>query len=617
MPSTAFSEYASPPVEALLDTLKARQVYLWREERRLRLRAPKGALEPALLAQILRLKAEVLDLLERHEQCESADGNQDTPLTPQSISVLIGGPGNATPLLSPEAMARGLTVTFHPLPANCDPQITVFVDGLAELLKEQGVNVLSWDQAQVRRNTTERSSRFGKPRTLLSSSVDAVFNVEGSRALASHLRVAMAEWVYRLTAGRVTSSITRILHSLAWLDDDLLNRLEDPFKTQIVIIRPLDPRLTAPATSYREKIRIGLDVLFRSFAQIALNVAAQHVSLLNLNLCDTVYPRSELPAMVLNSLIPKLYVPIRPIPISRFEWGAFSPDASPYAARLIELSQRLAPGGLFPTGSAFSSIIRRRSRRDIFDQMADGRAGVSYGFVAWLEPPRFAEGDRVIDTQAWETLAPIEHLPSTHIRQAASGHWYVKLEIKGERACVQVPDLWLLSSRSGADKTALTPADVVRVGLSKGRFHLQQADHHPSGAPLRPSYDLYVMFAVAMAAALHAPALLERGGPLIHFHGYPAPDWFEQGEFCAGTLNPSMPCGTLESGVFNFLAMADIVQRHESSKLIAIAEPDHGVNIFATEPDYLIRRLEEGLARQQIELGGKFYPALRAQAENV
>jgi hypothetical protein len=131
-------------------------------------------------------------------------------------------------------------------------------------------------------------------------------------------------------------------------------------------------------------------------------------------------------------------------------------------------------------------------------------------------------------------------------------------------------------------------------------------------ADIKPSYDIYVMLAISLAAALYTPELIKNGAPIVHFHGYPSFDWFQDNEYCVGMNNPSVPCGTYESGVFNFLGIADLGdQIINDVNLISLVEPDHGTNFIASDLEYLVNRLKAGCVTGQIELGGKNFPSLK------
>jgi hypothetical protein len=100
--------------------------------------------------------------------------------------------------------------------------------------------------------------------------------------------------------------------------------------------------------------------------------------------------------------------------------------------------------------------------------------------------------------------------------------------------------------------------------------------------------------------------------PIVHFHGYPDPEWFHTKEYHAGARNPSMPCGTVEAALLNYSGVYESAnQNGNDMKLLCLVESDHGVNILGPNREYLIMRLTEGSGRGHILLGGKYLPLLK------
>ena len=80
--------------------------------------------------------------------------------------------------------------------------------------------------------------------------------------------------------------------------------------------------------------------------------------------------------------------------------------------------------------------------------------------------------------------------------------------------------------------------------------------------------------------------------------------------------NPSVPCGTYESGIFNFLGISSLANQGKTNmSLVSLVEPDHGTNFIADDLEYLVERLKTGCAEGQIELGGKHFASLKAKVE--
>jgi hypothetical protein len=337
-----------------------------------------------------------------------------------------------------------------------------------------------------------------------------------------------------------------------------------------------------------------------------------------MNLSDSIFSKKDIESFVLKSLIPKVFVPITPLLLSRFQLGQYNPQESSYAANLVRLGQELASTGLFPSGFKLDDVIKRKSHRDIVNVIVNGRTGVSYGFVAYAEPPQYIGAVEITATE-WENLSPIEGFSSDEIRKNGQNRRYLKIKVGDEYLFKQIPDIWLVSSRSGANKTDLNlTSDIIRIGLQERLLLELPEGIEAEMVDIKPSYDIYVMLAISLAAALYTPELIKNGAPMVHFHGYPAFDWFEKNEYCVGVNNPSVPCGTYESGVFNFLGISSLAKNSkETIDLVGLVEPDHGTNFIASDMEYLVARLKAGCAEGQIELGGKHFASLKVNSSEV
>ncbi|MEO1672024.1 MAG: hypothetical protein AAFR77_14780, partial [Cyanobacteria bacterium J06631_2] len=430
------------------------------------------------------------------------------------------------------------------------------------------------------------------------------------------LKSFIAEKIYqvysRFFLGEGKKTIATITKLIAWAEDHAIQRLEDPTATQVIMLTELDRDFVDAQIPYQTKIALGVNTLVKTFSEIAIGVSDSHISILNMNLTDSLFPRDKFDRFVFKSLIPKIYVPIAPLPLSRFAIGKYSPQKSPYATKLQQLSRELATTGLFPSGFKLSEVIKRQSHRDIVDSIVNGRTGVSYGFVAYAEAPQYI-GDREIDSSQWSALSPVAGFSSQEVRQNHAGRRYLKTKIQSQYVHKQIPDIWLVCSRSGANKTDLSlDRDILRLGL-KSNLQLQlPSGIDPKQVDIKPSYDTYVMLAIALSTALYTPELIEDGAPMIHFHGYPSQEWFEQHEYFAGVEHPSVPCGTYESGVFNFLSIYNLATQNSNPiALASLIESDHGTNIIARDEEYLLARLQAGIEQGQIELGGKHFASLK------
>ena len=454
----------------------------------------------------------------------------------------------------------------------------------------------SWDLESVRRK------------------VNAVIDVRKRLSPVRWCLSKVAENIYRIVR-KDSLSVSSILKISGWADDFTVGYLQDPYNTQVITIMSLDPEFENEDTTYDEKISIGLKNLIANMSEIVIGVSRSKFGITNMNLSDSIYTHDQLDDFVLYSLIPKIYAPIKPPVLTRFAVSEYDPQEFEYAKKLSALGADLKSTDLFPAGSKFVDAIKRLSHRDVANKILDGRTGVSYGFIALAEPPRY-DGEKYIDQDVWDSLQEIPNYNSDEVRAASNDRWYVKT-LLGERTVYQqVPDIWIVTSRSGCDKTNLNPdSDIVRIGLVKGKLHLEI----PRGVDLgrkdiRPSFDTYVILAQALSSALYAPSLIEKEMSILHFHGYPDPCWFGVSEHHAGARNPSLPCGTVEAALLNYSAVYETATKNGSDiKLLCLVESDHGVNVLGPDREYLVQRLLAGSSEGHILLGGKYLPMLKRQ----
>ncbi|MGB2692202.1 MAG: hypothetical protein WBC96_06880, partial [Thermodesulfobacteriota bacterium] len=408
-------------------------------------------------------------------------------------------------------------------------------------------------------------------------------------------------------------SVMEILRVSGWADDFTARYVQDPFNTQILTLMPLEPEFADQNTTYDRKIAIGIQNLIATMSEIIMGIAPDKFSLVNMNLSDSIYLNEGMDDFVLNSLIPKIYAPIKPPVLNRFKKGEYDPEASVFPQQLAELGRLIKSTNLYPRGSKFSEKVKRQSHKDVVEKIMEGRTGVSYGFIALAEAPTY-EGKATITKTTWDKLKKVESVDDDLVRENKKGRWFVRTVIRGKEIYQQVPDIWITTSRSGSDKTNLDPScDIVRIGVIKGKLHLET----PRGVDLnrkdiRPSFDTYVILAQALASALYTPDLIKNGLPILHFHGYPDPNWFGKSEYHSGANNPSLPCGTVEAALLNYSAIYELANNNgKGMKMLCLVESDHGVNIMGLDKDHIIERLRDGVDKGHVKLGGTYLPDLK------
>ncbi len=510
----------------------------------------------------------------------------------------------------PLEMAKRVRVTFRPLPRDYGNQIVIkFREKLENKLKEHGVNVIPWDEAaEISDGWVSKLLKTRK----VKRNIHAVVDVKREYSLTRTFLSGIAERMYSYFR-KPDMSVMEILRVSGWADDFTARYVQDPFNTQILTLMPLEPEFANQSTPYDRKIAIGIQNLIATMSEIIMGIAPDKFSLVNMNLSDSIYLNEAMDDFVLNSLIPKIYAPIKPPVLNRFKKGEYDPEESVFPQQLAELGRLIKSTNLYPRGSKFSEKVKRQSHKDVVEKIMEGRTGVSYGFIALAEAPVY-EGKATISKTTWDKLKRVESIDDDMVRENKKGRWFVRTVIRGKEIYQQVPDIWITTSRSGSDKTNLDPScDIVRIGVVKGKLHLET----PRGVDLnrkdiRPSFDTYVILAQALASALYTPDLIKNGLPILHFHGYPDPNWFGKNEYHSGANNPSLPCGTVEAALLNYSAIYELANNNgDDMKMLCLVESDHGVNIIGMNRDYIIKRLSDGVNEGHIKLGGTYLPDLK------
>jgi len=537
-----------------------------------------------------------------------------------TITVLSGMPLNKDIInpKKPREMAEKVRVTFRPLPDSYyESNVKNFRESLISCLRDNGVEVIPWNEATSDETPNGIISRILSTRKV-KRNINAVVDVKREQSPLKKVLSQIAEGIYSLVRN-TDRSVMDILKISGWADDFTARYVQDPFNTQIITLMTLDPEFEDKSTTYDRKIALGLKNLISTMSEIVIGVSGSNFAIINMNLSDSLYKHSDLNDFVSKSLIPKIYAPIKPPVLNRFIKGEFDSENNEYANRLSELGKTLKETELFPEGSKFSDKVRRQSHRDVVNKILDGRTGVSYGFIALAEAPQYT-GPRELGSDEWEKLSPIEGLNSNDIKESGEGRWYVRSKINGDEVFQQVPDIWIVTSRSGCDKTNLNPkTDIVRIGLIKGKLYLEI----PIGIDLnrrdiRPSFDTYVILAQAISTSLYTPEIIKDGMPILHFHGYPDPNWFGKNEYHAGATNPSLPCGTVEAAILNYSAIYELASKNAGfANLLCLVESDHGVNILGPDREYIVERIKNGKANGMVLLGGTYLPSLKESAADT
>ncbi len=308
---------------------------------------------------------------------------------------------------------------------------------------------------------------------------------------------------------------------------------------------------------------------------------------------------NDLDAFVARSLVPKLTAQVAPPrrDVVSIREGAFEPARLPGAAEIAadfsNAGQAWAENGLMLAHTSLDALdYRDRHARRIVAAYLDQRTGMSYGFMLRQLPvavapavPRQSAPPAVRDALA---TAPIAR---------ADGTTWAGVRLADEDWAIEIPDVWVVSTRSGCKKTEVDPArDLVRLGLEGGRIVLETPAGVPAGSA-RPSYDTLVMLTHAVGnvivsalqqvltpgAGALAEAMAGEGPTASHWHGYVREGTAPEGFASHGADNPPVSCSTPQSAVYALVGKLKAFEAALASDTPFAGdvhvEPHHGTNL--------------------------------------
>ena len=393
---------------------------------------------------------------------------------------------------------------------------------------------------------------------------------------------------------------------VAGMDDEylMINHVSTLYKNPIIGL--FEGECPAKQTNTnQEKLDAVVSVLAYDVVHLAIFIDDKEWTICTMN--GAIVPTAlngDLKPTILDCLIPKLTAQVVPpdvqSDISR-RFDLFDPADAAFKDALADMSDAarlLKENGLIMSHTSVDSLKHKSKFHErIVRAYLDDRSGMSYGFMSWQMP---VTSKPAVLVENGQNNHPIDSIP---------------IDFLGKTYLVHVPEVSVLVTRSGCDKTNLdVTRDIVRMNLSKGLTTLDLPLGTGSGANIKPSYDTHAILAHALGNSIvssllktvvgdntFSEALEEKGLSLFHWHGYLSEDQLPEYHFAHGESNPSVSCSTSQSAVFSFNGKIEALENSIKQNELFLGdihiEPHHGTNISSTQ------KLSE-----VVELLQKYYP---------
>ena len=517
------------------------------------------------------------------------------PLSQKAIQKILGLGEELAPL-KPEEMARHLTVTFYPEEGQIfSPRAKSFSDRLKQALIKLGVNVLPYEESLVSIPFVQILWGYAKA---LSNNFRVAVNKLLSIPNSKHY--ITLKIISQIRKGKKIRKRVRVIALGEGPTGNLpMDNVASFTHSTVVTILDMPEGIDEGSDFY-----VHFDTAFKLFAyhmtNIVIGVGEKKWILYNFNASHPMYPLDkDFEKHLLYSLIPKLAAPIRPPRLSSFilKRGFFDVDDIkhvPFVKDLVESGPVLEKTGLYPAGKSVHELAFRNEFYEWVGRVhLDHRSGMSFGFLARQLPVKLPPV--LAFTEAKKRFG--DSVPAEGDYFTFGGAIFVIIHTAHGRVCVEVPEVWVLTQRSGANKTRISPhKDIIKMGLVKGKKVLET----PRGLKLlsyfKPSFDTEVILAHAVGNAIFGAVLkyfhpgsvfaetLEKSGMAIsHWHGYINPKFIPAGWHVYGQDCPPVSCSSPQSAVYAFQgkekAFLESVARGEEYLGDVHVEPQHGTNI--------------------------------------
>jgi hypothetical protein len=334
---------------------------------------------------------------------------------------------------------------------------------------------------------------------------------------------------------------------------------------------------------------------------------------------------------VINSLVPKLSAQV--VPPKRDEivyrekvFDAVKNGYGGYIDDFMSSAKVWKENGLMIAHTKVDDLeYRNRYYKRIVSRYLDNRTGMSYGFMVKqlpvdVEPAvELDQADPELQEVNWKNQNLYEK----------DGITYSRIELLGKEWIVKLPDVWVLSTRSGCNKTNLNPEkDILRLGLQNGEITIETPMKIGASA-CRPSYDTFAILAHGMGNIIIAsillaldpdaqfPAALKSDGLSIsHWHGYPDVYYPLSGYLLHGHENPPVSCSTPQSAAYALSGKITAIEEQRPPfgeyRGDVHVEPHHGTNITGvmtlTESAEWVDRMHKGIktdSNEEIVVSGE------------
>ncbi len=499
--------------------------------------------------------------------------------------------------LLPEDMTKDLVITFYPYDRDkISINIKNFAEKLEYSLKRSGVKVVPFEEALHDVPIYKILRRIVR---ICLNNIIFLFQFFLKKDI-NRIWINFETFLNALKRRRIRPGVSVVALGENKTGDLPMEKISSFVKSSIVTVIDLPLDMDNQST-FRDHFEFAMNGFAYHLTNIIIAANKNKFVVYNFNLSHPFFKIDKnFDKNILFSLIPKIASPIKPRKSSDFviTKRSFILKDEIYADAVEDLLQGgalLERVKLYPSGKKVSEMpFRNEYHRWIGKIHLDNRSGMSYGFLA-----------RQLPTKLENILTEKEVLEKFGFKNkkifVVNKDYYIKIEIKkNEVYYLKVPEVWVLTQKSGCDKTNMDPEqDILKLGLVNGKLHLRTSSNNRSSDGYKTSFDTDVIMAHALGNAIIAsilnhffpnsyfPSQLKsKGMAIIHWHGYLNRSYIPEGFILHGLNNPHVSCSSPQSAFYALNGKLDnflnyfLNENQEQYKGDIHVEPQHGTNII-------------------------------------
>lgn len=522
--------------------------------------------------------------------------------------------------ITPEEMADKMNITFFPYEKDKVSQSEIlFTNKLNQIFEELKVNIVPYNETLTK---IPLSRVFKSVLKVLINNVVYIFKKIFNLPQNNHYfninvikylfnRVKIKKGISVVVTGEQDSENLPMKYIYSFKDNSIITILDFP-------------KNISEESSFHDHFDTALSLFAHNMTNIVIGVDNEKWLLYNFNASHPVFPLDKnFKENILHALIPKIVAPIRPYKLSEFiiskeRFDIFEEKYKEVVDDLVQGALIFNETSLYPTGKKINDLpFRNEFYRWIGKLHLDNRNGMSYGFLAIQLP---GEINPLIKEKEFDNMVG-DKIDNPFYKYQSD--IYVRFNIKDEIFWLKIPEVWVLSQKSGSDKTHVNPEkDLIKIGLSKGKMVLQASKSSTIDNDYKTSFDTQVILAHAVGNAIIASILnhinpkseflsryLNKGISISHWHGYIHPEYVQEGWYVHGVANPHVACSSPQSAIYalsgKLNSFLESLLHNKDYKGDIHIEPHHGTNICYTSIKDLANYLVDN--KTASVLGNSYY----------